>query len=196
VVPGDSSGRDPDQPPSGGPDSPQASELSKLFEQHNRHLVSFLAHRLGNEAEARDVAQEAYVRVLQLNEPGAISFLRAYLYRTAANLATDRLRHRTRAGRLDPTYDGDALTNALSPDRQVLAREELTLVRQALLELPARYRRAFVLHRFEDRSTEEIARDLRLRPTQVRLYLRRALAYCGLRLEGLSRTEAERQVFR
>jgi RNA polymerase sigma-70 factor (ECF subfamily) len=196
VVPGDSSGPDPDQPPSGGPDSPQASELSKLFEQHNRHLVSFLAHRLGNEAEARDVAQEAYVRVLQLNEPGAISFLRAYLYRTAANLATDRLRHRTRAGRLDPTYDGDALTNALSPDRQVLAREELTLVRQALLELPARYRRAFVLHRFEDRSTEEIARDLRLRPTQVRLYLRRALAYCGLRLEGLSRTEAERQVFR
>lgn len=178
-----------------GEDSPRAQELSKLFEQHNRQLVGFLVTRLGNEAEAREVAQEAYVRVLQLDEPGAISFLRAYLYRTAANIATDRIRHRVRAERLDGTCDADDLTDRITPDRQIFAREQLAVVRQALLELPARYRRAFLLHRFDQKSTEEIGRDLGLKLTQVRLYLRRAVAYCRLRMDGLPEDVAKDRVF-
>lgn len=68
--------------------------VNQLFRQHNRALVSFLLARLRSEQEARDVAQEAYVRLLQLDRPGAISFLRGYLFRIAANLSIDRLRHR------------------------------------------------------------------------------------------------------
>src|ERR1051326_5478723 len=89
----------------------RAPELARLFQAHNRQLVSFLVQRLGNEGEAREVAQEAYVRVLQLDQPGAVSFLRAYLYRTAANIAIDRIRHRQRAERLDESYDADDLTD-------------------------------------------------------------------------------------
>lgn len=169
-------------------DSAQA--LSRLVEQHNRQLVSFLASRLGSEAEARDVAQEAYVRVLQLDQPGAVNFLRAYLYKTAANLATDRLRQRARVERLDPGYRLDELEEHRSPDRQHFAREELALLQQALLELPAAYRRAFLLRRFEERDVEQIGRELRLGASQVRLYLQRTLAYCRLRLDGVAQAEA------
>src|SRR5688572_644070 len=68
--------------------------VKRLFEEHNRTLVSFLHARLHCEQEARDVAQEAYVRLLQLDGHGAISFLRSYLFRIAENLAVDRLRER------------------------------------------------------------------------------------------------------
>jgi len=61
-------------------------ELSQLFREHNRALVLFLASRLKNIQAAREVAQEAYVRVLELDTPGAISFLRSYLFKVAANL--------------------------------------------------------------------------------------------------------------
>ena len=55
--------------------------VGRLFREHNRSLVSYLAMRLRSVQEAKEVAQEAYVRVLQLQEPGAVSFLRAYLFK-------------------------------------------------------------------------------------------------------------------
>jgi RNA polymerase sigma-70 factor (ECF subfamily) len=68
--------------------------IERIFREHNASLLRFLQARLSSAQDAREVAQEAYVRLLQLDSPGAIGFLRAYLFKTAANLATDRLRHR------------------------------------------------------------------------------------------------------
>lgn len=174
---------------------PHLQALSELFEQHNRMLVSFLVNRLGNEAEAREVAQEAYVRMLQLHKPGAVSFLRAYLFRTAANIAVDRLRRRTRAERAEPVYESEDLFDTNGPDRELIAREQLDIVRRALLELPERYRRAFLLSRFEGMRTEDICKRLGLKTTQTRLYLRRVTAYCRLRMDGLTEAEAKPRVF-
>jgi RNA polymerase sigma factor (sigma-70 family) len=172
-----------------------ARALSELFESHNRALVSFLMARLGNEGDAREVAQEAYVRMLQLERPGAVSFLRAYLFKTAANLALDRIRRRVCSARLEETYCEDDLTNTVDPDREVCAREQLAIVRQALMEVPERYRRAFLLNRFDDMSTEEIGRELGIKETQTRKYLRRVTTYCRLRMDGLTELEAKEQFF-
>lgn len=169
---------------------PHSRALSELFEQHNRTLHSFLVSRLGNEQEAREVAQEAYVRLLQLHEPGTVSFLRAYLFKTAANLAIDKVRQRVNRASLDRSAPAIDLVDRRSPDRRLMAAEELELLEQALLELPVEYRRAFVLHRFEELSTAQIARDLGVQERMVRNYISRAVIYCKLRLEGVSRPEA------
>lgn len=183
--------------PDSGSGSPRthARALSELFESHNQSLVAFLIGRLGNEAEAKEVAQEAYVRMLQLDRPRAVSFLRAYLFKTAANIALDRIRRRIRSERLDDVYSEDELTNNVDPGREVAAREDLARVREALLELPARYRRAFLLNRFDDMSTEDIGRELGIKETQTRKYLRRVTAYCRLRMDGLTEREAKERVF-
>src|ERR1700760_3643998 len=68
--------------------------VERIFREHNESLVRFLQTRLPSAQDAREVAQEAYVRLLQLEQPEAIGFLRAYLFKTAAHIATDRLRHR------------------------------------------------------------------------------------------------------
>jgi DNA-directed RNA polymerase specialized sigma24 family protein len=74
------------------PPEGHAARVAELFREHNCTLVSFLKARLQSEQDAREVAQEAYVRLLQIDRPGAVSFLRSYLFRTAENLAIDRLR--------------------------------------------------------------------------------------------------------
>jgi len=83
-------------PPEEGEDARARAEvIEQLFRQHNGKLVSFLSARLRSEAEAAEVAQEAYVRMLELDRPGRVSFQRAYLFKIAANLAVDRLRKRS-----------------------------------------------------------------------------------------------------
>src|ERR1700722_508841 len=71
---------------------PHAELIGELFGEHNAALIRFLLLRLHSYQAAREVAQEAYVRLLSLHEPGAVSYLRAFLFRTAANLAVDRQR--------------------------------------------------------------------------------------------------------
>jgi len=170
--------------------------ISQLFVAHNRALHSFLLARLGgNEQEAHDVAQEAYVRLLQLDRPEAVSLLRAYLFRTAANLAVDRMRQRVLRARLDQAgADPEVAADTLTPDRCLLASEELQTLEQALQELPPRYRRAFLLHRFDDWPTRRIAEEFGIQERMVRNYISRTTLYCQLRMRGMAPRDAKQQV--
>src|ERR1700744_949260 len=60
-----------------------------LFREHNDALVRAVYSRVHSWEEATEVVQDAYVRVFRLNNPPPINFLRAYLYKTAFNLASD-----------------------------------------------------------------------------------------------------------
>jgi RNA polymerase sigma factor (sigma-70 family) len=136
--------------------------VRKIFQDHNRSLLGFLFAKLRSEAEAHEVAQEAYVRLLQLERPGTISFLRAYLFRIAANLAIDRIRHRrVREDKTAPELF-EQLLAAPSPERRAMARQELDLVVAALEELPPACRKACALHFFC--HEEVVERNSRTRP--------------------------------
>jgi RNA polymerase sigma factor (sigma-70 family) len=166
------------------PASPEdrARLLEGLFREHNQALVSFLTARLNSEAEARDVAQEAYVRLLQLDKPTAGQFLRAYLFRIASNIALDRLRQRSMRVRLSARELFDDLRHAPPPELQAAAQQEIAGIRSALRELPEKASQAFVLHIFANQSIEDIAQQMRLTTRMVRYHIARALEHCRARL--------------
>ena len=113
------------------------SPLARLFVEHNRELLSFLVARLGSEAEAHEVAQESYARLLRLDQPETLGFLRAYLFKTAGNLAIDRLRHRTTLRKADPQVESlFEATDTSTPEDEVSRDQEARRVAQILDELP------------------------------------------------------------
>jgi RNA polymerase sigma factor (sigma-70 family) len=173
----------------------RASALSALFREHNRTLVRFINARLRNEQEANEIAQEAYVKMLQLDRcPGTASFLRHYLFRVAENLAVDRIRQRYSRGRLDQLTSIDDLFQEALAERTVLAGQELALLRAAVAELPEKYREAFRLIKLEDNSFPQAARLMLLSERMVRKYITRALIYIRLRREGYSAKDAWNKV--
>lgn len=176
----------------GGDPVARARLVDRLFRDHNRELLRFLQARLRDEGEAREVAQEAYVRLLQLENTGAISFLRAYLFRIAANLAFDRLKSR-RLLRLD-AGDADAcleeIADPLELERAVLAADQLKLFQSCLDELPPKCRQVFLLHRIQRLGAQQVAAQLNISDRMVRKHIARALIYCRYRLDGLSPEQA------
>jgi RNA polymerase sigma factor (sigma-70 family) len=181
-------------------ESTRAELVARLFREHNDALVSFLSLRLKSQHDAKEVAQEAYVRLLQLERSdGAISLLRAYLFKIASNLAIDRLRHRTVRWNTS-----EALRAELFPsfglqdevERGVAAREELECVYRALRELPASCQRAFWMHRAEGASVAQIAVTLEVSERMVRHHLSKALVYCQLRMSGESEVRAKERLKR
>ena len=173
----------------------RASALSSLFREHNRTLVRFINARLRNEQEANEIAQEAYVKMLQLDRcPGTASFMRHYLFRVAENLAVDRIRQRYARSRLDQLTSIDDLFQEALAERTVLAGQELALLKEAVAELPEKYREAFRLIKLEDNSFPQVASLMRLSERMVRKYITRALIYIRLRREGYSATDAWNKV--
>ena len=160
---------------------PTGSRVDALFREHNETLVRFLRGRLPSETDAREAAQEAYVRLLQLEEPAQPSFLRAYLFKVASNVASDLMRRRQTRLRHDEATEDHALA---AQERALIAREELVIITRALGELPPRCREAFRLSREEGFSTTEIAARLGVSDRMVRLYLVRSLEHVQTRLGG------------
>jgi RNA polymerase sigma factor (sigma-70 family) len=168
-----------------------AHAVSELFREHNRVLVAYLRSRLGSEQEAKEVAQEAYVRVLQLHEPGTPGLLRAYLFKTAANLAIDRLRHRRVRQRSEEQPQlFEELNTARGavddPAEQLLERERVDQLLGYLQELPIKCQQVMNLHRFEGGSQQDVAQRLGMSERMVRRYVTYAMVYCHLRMVGMA----------
>jgi RNA polymerase sigma-70 factor (ECF subfamily) len=155
----------------------RARELERIFREHNDALVRFVAARLGSRHEAAEVAQEAYVKVLSLEEGEAVSYLRAFLFKIAANLATDRLRARSRRGWTAEGSPAERAVFELSPEREIAGKQSLERLRKAIDELPTKCREAFLLYRIEDLSCAEIAARMGLQERMVWRYIARALEY-------------------
>ncbi len=163
----------------------RAGAIETLFREHNRALVRFLAARLSSDAEAREVAQEAYVGLLQLDQPQAVGFLRAFLFKTASNIAIDRLRRRRLA---KAAYTADPLTfdaDQLSPEAHVADAEEIEIVAACLQELAPRCRQAVLLSRIEGKTSSEVAAELGISARMVRKYVAQAVLLIRDRLETL-----------
>lgn len=157
--------------------------VKQLFREHNRALVNFLLARLSSEQEARDVAQEAYVRLLQLHQPGAIGFLRGYLFRIAANLSVDRVRNRAVRER-SAVEVFEEFSEAEATEQEAMTRQEFDRALDALNELSPKHREAFVRHVMEGYSTPDVAREMGVDERTVRKYVTRALLHCRQRLQG------------
>jgi len=164
---------------------PHEALMARLYREHNQALIRFLMTRVDSEQEAQDVAHEAYVRMLQLDARGAVSYLSAYLFRTAANIAIDRVR-RTRTGQRVHQSVSDSQEDAAfpAPDEELASRQELELIAGYLEELPPKCRQAFYLHRVHDMGLDDIARELGVTKRMVHHYLLRAIVHCRSRLDS------------
>lgn len=125
-------------------------------------LRRYLARLIGCQTEAKDLAQDAYVRVFPAMKAGQVAAPQAFLYLTARRLAINRIRHRETAA----TYSVDVATlrTAASPApgvaQVVMARQELAQLERALATLPPRCRAVLHLRRVEMLSLDEVAERL------------------------------------
>jgi RNA polymerase sigma-70 factor (ECF subfamily) len=139
-----------------------------LVEQHSRAVFRLAFRMTGNEQDAEDVVQETFLRAYrQLDKYEARSSFSTWLYRIASNYSLDLIRmlkrHEDKRERGN-AEERDILqtipVNAHGPDRIVYSTQVQERVNEALNELSAQERTAFVLRHFEGLSIDEIGETL------------------------------------
>lgn len=155
-------------------------DIKVLFKNHNEELVRYLTSRLKSHDEAVEVAQEAYVRLLRLDDTSTIGFLRAFLFRTATNIAIDRIRRRGLAQAYVDQEQPQQVDEmfGFTPERSIAAKQALERVLDCISTLPPKCRQAFVDYKFKNRSYDDIAADMGLTSSMIRKYVLRALVHC------------------
>lgn len=172
---------------------PRSQQIERLFVEHNEALLRFLTARTGSAQDARDVAQEAYVRLLRLDQPGTIGYLRAYLYSTAANLVKDRAKIRRRQQQASPLlfFNREEESSTPSPEPSWVASERLQIIMQAIDELPSLCRAAFILRKYDGLALDDIALQLKVNVRTIKRYIARAMEHCEARLKAAGDTLKE-----
>ncbi len=147
--------------------------IAAMFEAHGLPLVKYLTARFKNPDEAREVAQEAWLRLYRMDNPEGLSNAKAFLYQTANNLSIDRIRR----ANVERKYASDEDEASRTVEDAVAAERSLAAVEEAMGDLPHKCRQAFVMHRRNGLSYPEIAELLEVSTSMVEKYIIRALKH-------------------
>lgn len=162
--------------------------VEKLFAEHHRALQAFFHRRIRGKAQAADLVQEVYVRMLRVNDIDAIRNPEAYLYTVASNLVKEHavLERRQAAGiGAEDASIQDLLGELPTVERDLDTGRRVRRLRSVLLQLTPKCRAAVALRYRHELSYEEIGERLGVSSNMVKKYLVQALARCRCRMSGM-----------
>jgi RNA polymerase sigma-70 factor (ECF subfamily) len=154
------------------------------FLAYYHELVGTWTRKLKNRHDAEDVAHDAMLRVLEVDN-ATILQPRAYLHQTARNVLTDAYR-RSIAHEMVPLASMDDTPAGYgNPDAILCATEMIHALEGALNELPLKCRQVFVWQRLDGLTQAEIALRLNISKNMVEKYMMRTMQHLRLRLAAL-----------
>lgn len=153
---------------------------------YGRRLRRFLAARMRNAADAPDLAQEIYLRMLRVERHELIRNPEAYLFTVASHLLNE---HMLRQAATPISVDVGAVYAELrtvaehDPSEHADRQQRIEQLEHAIEELSPKAQAALLLHRRDGYTLDEIGHHLGVSRAMAKKYLAKALAHCQQRLD-------------
>ena len=177
--------------------SGDADAFRVLVERHSRALFRLAFRMTGNEQDAEDVVQESFLRAYrQLGKFDERASFGTWLYRIATNCSLDLVRSRKRRSEQIAQQPEDQREDPLAalpsaeptPERAAFSTEVRERVAEAMNDLSATERTAFVLRHFEGMCIEDVGRVLGCQPGAAKHSVFRAVQKLRRALEPMVST--------
>lgn len=151
------------------------TEVEAHFLNHRQTLLSTVTGIVKCPHTAEDLVQETYLRVSAASKKRSIPNPGGFLFRTARNLALDKVRRGAIEARHRPAQNDDYVH---APEQSCESQQMLKSIDRALNILPPTCRQAFLLHRLDGMTHNQIATELGISASMVDKHIRRALTEC------------------
>ena len=154
-----------------------ADAFEQLVEAYRNQVFRLALRMCGNEADADEVAQEAFLSAWKglPNFRGESQFS-TWLYQLTTHAAIDLMRREKRQAAAEDIDEITTADDGPSPQQQAERAETRREVRSALMQLPEEYWQVLLLRFMQELSYEEIGRALKLPVGTVKSRLNRAKA--------------------
>ncbi len=161
--------------------------VADLVASHGAQLKRFLLARVGNAADAHDIIQEVYLRMLRVPNSESIRSPEAYLFTVAQHVVQQ---YNLRRSAAPPSVDLSQMLNSpaspsdTDPALEFEAQQCLERLQGALENLNPKARATFMLHRRDGLSIDDIGIRLGISRPMVKKYLMTALMHLRRGLES------------
>ena len=161
-----------------------SQDFERLYGNHHGWLLAWVNWRLGNAADAADLAHDAFVCLLtrpcHFDSPGQA---RTYLRKMANGLCIDLWRRRNLEQAWLEALANQPEPSASSAEEQAIVLEALGEIDAMLRELPPKAAHAFVMAVACEMTDNEVAAVLKVSSRMVRKYVAQAMLCC-MKLEA------------
>lgn len=147
-----------------------------MFKEHARVLRNFIYYKFGDEDQADDATQEAFVKLWKNCAKVPIEKAKGYLYTVANNITKSVKRHE----KVKLNYEVSHMqvnrgVDHESPEFISLEKEFMEKLNHAISSLPDRQREAFLLNRVEKKKYREVAEIMDVSVKAVEKLMHKAL---------------------
>lgn len=154
------------------------SQFDEAVTTHRDELLKYLHRRTRDADLAADLTQETLSRMMVYRETSKIESYELLMYRVAHNLVLEhqRARHRRHASdHVSLSVVGPLRADETPVDEIADARLSLELLKRALIDLPPKCRRAFMLNRFEGLTYPQVGAKMGISVKMVEKHISKAL---------------------
>ncbi len=150
-------------------------DFETLVDAHSGELFGYLWRLLGDEAEAQDCLQDAYLRAYKAYPRAEPDNLRAWLYKIATNTARTRQQRNGRRASQQAELHEQHASGEAPVETQVLQRLSAAAVRAAVSQLPGQQQAALLLRKYQGLEYAEVAAALNCSEPAARAHVYQAL---------------------
>jgi RNA polymerase sigma-70 factor (ECF subfamily) len=155
--------------------------LPEVFTKYGKMLARSVARIVGPQ-DIEDVVQETYMRVFQASRTQPIRSPKAFMLKTARNIALDRIARADALNHVeetkessDPEGEFPSIPVEQTPESVLQSEQEFLVCCRAIRELPRQCRRAFLLRKVYGLSQREVASRLGVSEGTVEKHLAKAM---------------------
>lgn len=158
--------------------------FSDFFKSNIKTLRNYLYFKFGNEEQANDVTQEAFIKLWENCSNVPQEKAKSYLYTVANNTTLNQIAHQKVVLNYAKSNENTDVTN-LSPEFLIEEEQFKIKLEKAIGNLTEGQRTAFLLNRIEGKKYKEIAEILDISVKAVEKRIHGALVSLRIEIEQI-----------
>lgn len=153
------------------------AESDNLYLRLKRYLKRFLKRP----EDVEDITQQSFLKVLEAGSKGKIRYPKAYLFRTARNLAlnANALKSNHVVDYVEGLLSSDVITETARLEDELIVQHRFELFCRAAAKLPEQCRKVLILCKVYGYSQKEVAAKLGISTSTVEKHVAKGMLRCS-----------------
>lgn len=143
--------------------------------QYYDELLYFAQKLVGDKEKAKDIIQETYTKVLEINKSSHSEIKRAYLYKMVQNLVIDKARREKVVPQITYNENEHFIQQEDFAEEIISQDQRQNKLRECIKNLSPQNKKAFVLHYYKGYTRKEIGQILNISVNAVEKNITRAV---------------------
>ena len=145
--------------------------IADSYGAYHEQIFFYIHKRIKSREDAEDLSQDVFVRLMDYEQLLCAETVKSFIYTIARNLVIDYLRRYYKAQEVTSYIYDSVPQRTTETESAIMARDLQAQELKCLRSLPAQRRKIYMLNRFQEKSSSEIAETLQLSRRTVENHL-------------------------